>query len=78
MILTGPSLNSTTTKSRMNTPEKHEKRRDALGLFVESVIKPDPQLRQCAHNQECYHELMEWRQDILDYLKDRRKNEFGI
>ena len=62
----------------MNTPEKHEKRRDELGLFVESVIKPDPQLRQCAHNQECYHELMEWRQDILDYLKDRRQNEFGI
>ena len=62
----------------MNTPEKHEKRRDALGLFVESVIKPDPQLRQCAHNQECYHELMEWRQDILDYLQSRREEEFGV
>ena len=33
MILTGPSLNSTTTKSRMNTPEKHEKRRDVTWSF---------------------------------------------
>ena len=38
--------------------EKHEKRRDALGLFYESVLKPDHELRQCAHNQECFHELM--------------------
>ena len=29
-----------------------------LDLFVESVLKPDPALRQCAHNQKCYHELM--------------------
>ena len=43
--------------------EKHEKRRDALGLFYESVLKPDHELRQCAHNQECFHELMET--DIL-------------
>ena len=56
----------------MNTPEKHEKRRDALGLFVESVIKPDPQLRQCAHNQMCYNELMEVRQNILRHLDTLR------
>jgi len=61
----------------MNSSEKHDKRKDALGLFVESVIKPDPQLRKCAHNQECYNELMEWRQDILEYLSNRRKEEFG-
>jgi len=56
--------------------EKYEKRKDALGLFVESVIKPDPQLRQCSHNQECFHELMEWRQEVLDYLQNRRREEF--
>jgi hypothetical protein len=61
----------------MNTLEKCQKRRDALGLFVESVIKPDPQLRECAHNQECYNELMEWRKDILEYLSIRRIEEFG-
>tara|TARA_R100000353_G_C6400427_1_gene167474 strand:+ start:86 stop:268 length:183 start_codon:yes stop_codon:yes gene_type:complete len=56
---------------------KHEKRRDALGLMLESVIKPDDKLRGCAHNQECYHELMEWRQEIINYLKKRRYEEFN-
>jgi len=60
----------------MNNPEKHEKRRDALGLFVESVLKPDHKLRQCAHNQKCYNEMMEWRQEVLDYLEKRRHEEF--
>ena len=54
--------------------EKHEKRRDALGLFYESVLKPDHELRQCAHNQRCYHELMDVRQDVLEYLKSKRWN----
>jgi len=57
--------------------EKQQKRRDAFGLFYESVLKPDHQLRQCAHNQECYNELMEWREDILKYLKERRFTEFS-
>ena len=61
----------------MNYSEKYEKRKDALGLFVESVLKPDDKLRQCAHNQKCYHELMEWRQEILEYLDKRRCEEFG-
>jgi hypothetical protein len=56
--------------------EKHEKRRDALGLFYESVLKPDSELRQCAHNQKCYHELMEWREEVLGYLDRRRCEEF--
>lgn len=55
---------------------KHEKRRDALGLFYESVLKPDSELRQCAHNQLCYHELMEWRSEIIEYLDRRRNEEF--
>ena len=25
-----------------------------LDLFIESVLKPDQELRQCAHNQKCY------------------------
>ena len=56
--------------------DKHEKRRDALGLFYESVLKPDPELRQCSHNQECFFELMEWRAEILEYLDRRRVEEF--
>jgi len=57
--------------------EKHEKRRDALGLFYESVLKPDHELRQCSHNQQCYHELMEWRDEVIQYLDRRRNEEFN-
>lgn len=55
---------------------KEQKRKDALGLFYESVLKPDPKLRACAHNQECFNELMEWREDIIQYLDERRNKEF--
>ena len=41
----------------------------ALSLFTESVIKPDHDLRGCAHNQGCYEQLMEIREHVLDYLK---------
>ena len=41
----------------------------ALDLFTESVMKPDHNLRGCAHNQECYAELMEIRSHVLEYLK---------
>lgn len=58
----------------MNT--KEQKRKDALGLFYESVLKPDSKLRACAHNQECYYELMEWRDEIIGYLDERRNKEF--
>ena len=41
----------------------------ALSLFTESVMKPDHDLRGCAHNQGCYDELMEKREHVLEYLK---------
>ena len=41
----------------------------ALSLFTESVLKPDHDLRGCAHNQGCYEQLMEIRLHVLDYLK---------
>lgn len=53
---------------------KRGKRCDALNLFYESVLKPDHELRQHAHWQECFHELMEWRDEILQYL-DMRRNQ---
>jgi hypothetical protein len=54
-----------------NDSEK-EKWNRGLDIFIESVIKPDSALRQCAHNQKCYHELMGVRQDVLNYLKTLR------
>lgn len=47
-----------------------------LDLFIESVLKPDQQLRQCAHNQKCYTELMEIRENILEHLKTIRRNDY--
>ena len=41
----------------------------ALSLFTESVMKPDHDLRGCAHNQGCYDELMEIREHVIKYLK---------
>ena len=46
-----------------------EKMNRAHALFVESVLKPDHQLRLCAHNQQCYDELMQIRDSVLEYLK---------
>ena len=46
--------------------QKYER---ALDLFTESVLKPDHDLRGCAHNQGCYDELMEIREHVINYLK---------
>lgn len=51
---------------------KEQKLKRGLDLFVESVYKPDSSLRQCAHNQKCYHELMEVRSHVINYLNELR------
>ena len=57
--------------------EKQKKRRDAFNLLYESILKPDHQLREIAHEQKCYYELMEWRNEILFHLDGRRNDEFN-
>ena len=57
-----------------DTETKQEKWNRGLDIFIESVINPDASLRQCAHNQRCYHELMDVRSDVLAYLKTKRWN----
>ena len=42
-----------------DTETKQEKWNRGLDIFIESVQKPDSSLRGCAHNQKCYHELMQ-------------------
>ena len=49
------------------TPDQKWNR--GLDLYIESVHKPDNQLRSCAHNQKCFNELMEIRDDIVEYVK---------
>ncbi len=44
-----------------------------VDIFIESVQKPDPSLRGCAHNQKCFNELMAVREDVLKYLKTLRR-----
>ena len=39
-------------------------------LFLESVYKADDRLRGCAHNQECYHELMEIRDEVIEIVRN--------
>ena len=52
---------------KSETPSERYQR--ALDLFTESVMKPDPDLRGCAYNQDCFNELMEIREHVLEYLK---------
>ena len=52
---------------------KDQKWNRGLDLYIESVQKPDPALRGCAHNQKCYNELMEVREKVLEYVLTLRK-----
>ena len=51
----------------------NEKWNRGLDLFIESVHKPDHQLRSCAYNKKCFNELMEVRAQVLEYLKTLSK-----
>jgi hypothetical protein len=51
---------------------KRDKWNRGLDLFIESVHKPDNELRQAAHDQKCFHELMDLRSNVLEYLKTLR------
>jgi hypothetical protein len=57
----------------MQSETYEDKWNRGLTLFEESVLKPDVELRQCAHNQQCYNELMEVREQVLEHLKTLRK-----
>ena len=63
---------SITLEKAMTEPEKWNR---GLDIFIESVIEPDPNLRAHAHEQECFHELMWVRENVLEYLKTLRWKE---
>jgi hypothetical protein len=62
-------------QNTINEEPQGRKWNRALDLFTESVMKPDPELRQCAHNQKCFHELMRIRQQVLEYLPLLRRDD---
>ena len=76
-----------------NSIDKNEtssqKYQRALDLFTESVMNPDPDLRGCAYNQDCFSELMEIREQVIKIvqelenphtppLKSGQKNNFKV
>ncbi len=52
---------------------KDQKWNRGLDLFIESLHKPDHELRGCAHNQKCFIELMEVRDKIVKYTSTLRR-----
>ena len=54
----------------MNEETKQEKWERGKTLMLESLHKPDDRLRGCSHNQQCYHELMEIRDEVLEIVRN--------
>ena len=52
------------------TETKQEKWERGKTLMLESLHKPDDRLRGCSHNQECYHELMEIRDQVIEMVRE--------
>ena len=44
----------------------------AKTLLLESLHKPDDRLRGCAHNQECYYELMAMRDEVIEIVRSMK------
>ena len=64
-------------QSPVNVEEsKTEKYNRAIDLFIESVHKPDTALRSCAHNQKCFNELMDVREQVLNYVYTLRQTDY--
>ena len=53
---------------------KEQKYHRAIDLYIESIHKPDNALRSCAHNQKCFNELMEVREQVLEYVYTLRSS----
>ena len=62
-------------KSVDDGESKIDKHNRAVDIFIESVQKPDTALRSCAHNQKCYNELMDVREQVLDYVYTLRQKD---
>ena len=76
-------------QSPVDSETKQEKWDRGKTLFLESLHKPDHELRGCSHNQKCYNELMEIRDQVIEMvqaipnphtppLKSGKKNNFKV
>ena len=57
-------------QSPVESETKQEKWDRGKTLFLESLHKPDHELRGCSHNQKCYDELMSIRDQVVDMVRD--------
>ena len=48
----------------------YEKWDRARAIFLESLMRPDNHLRSCAYNQQCYDDLMQIRDQVLDHARN--------
>ena len=51
-------------------PSQYEKWDRAKTLVLESLHKPDDRLRGCAHNQQCYYEMIEIRNQVIEMVQN--------
>lgn len=51
---------------------------NALDLMIMSVYKPDVELRNEARDLGCLTELMQIREDVLEYLQEMRSTQGAI
>jgi len=54
----------------INEPSQYEKWDRAKTLMLESLHKPDNALRSCGHNQKCYYELLEIRDQVIEMVRN--------
>ena len=54
----------------IDEPTSYEKWDRAKSILLESLLKPDHHLRSCAHNQHCYEDLVQIRDQIVDYVQN--------
>ena len=57
-------------RSLDESPTSFEKWDRAKSILLESLYKPDHHLRSCAHNQHCYEDLVQIRDQIVDYVQN--------
>jgi hypothetical protein len=61
----------------MTTNPDMWKKLEAFDLFIESVMKPDDELRTEARLRGCLDELLEIREDMIYNLREERKKIVG-
>ena len=60
----------------MNPDTSRSHYTNALDLMIMSVYKPDSELRNEARDLGCLDELMNIRENVLEYLHNARKDRF--